>query len=188
VLDYVINRRVPESVGNRSPYVAPHNAFRCKGDDRWCVITVSNDEEWKAFCGVLGNPEWTHSPKFATMSSRKENEDELDELITGWTESREPGEVMRMMQEAGIPAGIVQNVEDIVDFDPQVKAREFLPVRHHPVIGDFMHSRWPFLLSKTPGEIRSFPCLGEHNHYVCTEILGMSENKLEELISLKISG
>jgi crotonobetainyl-CoA:carnitine CoA-transferase CaiB-like acyl-CoA transferase len=88
-----------------------------------------------------------------------------------------------MMQEAGVPAGIVQNAEDIVEYDPQVKAREFFPRRSHPVIGEFMHERWPFILSETPGEIRSFPCLGEHNYYVCTDILGMKPEEFVELIN-----
>jgi benzylsuccinate CoA-transferase BbsF subunit len=181
ILDYIVNKRIPEPVGNRSPYAAPHNAFLCKGDDKWCVIAVSNDEEWEAFCQVLGNPEWAKSPKFATLSARKENEDELEELVNKWSVHYAPREVMTMMQQAGVPAGIVQNAEDIVDHDPQVKAREFLPRRNHSVIGDFLHERWPFLLSQTPGETRSFPCLGEHNHYVCTEILGMSDEEFAEL-------
>jgi benzylsuccinate CoA-transferase BbsF subunit len=183
ILDYTVNGRIPSPVGNRSLYSAPHNAFRCHGDDKWCVIVVSTDDEWKRFCNVVGNPEWTKSSHFATFSRRKENEDELEELISTWTINHTPREVMTMMQEAGVPAGIVQNAEDIVEYDPQVKAREFFPRRSHPVIGEFMHERWPFILSETPGEIRSFPCLGEHNYYVCTDILGMKPEEFVELIN-----
>ena len=186
ILDYTVNNRIAEPAGNRSPYAAPHNAFRCKGDDRWCVIGVSTDEEWEGFCQVLGNPEWAKSPKFATLSARKENETELEELVNKWTMNYTPREVMTMMQEAGVPAGIVQNVEDIVDFDPQVKARELLPRQHHPVIGDFLYTRWPFLFSKTPVLIQRAPCLGEHNHYVCTGILGMSDEDFVELLNSEV--
>jgi benzylsuccinate CoA-transferase BbsF subunit len=186
ILDYAVNNRVQQPMGNRDPRGAPHNAFLCKGDDKWCAIAVFTDEEWEGFCKVLGNPEWTMSHKFATLAARKDNEDELEKLINEWTINHTPKEVMAMMQEAGVPAGVLQTTEDIVDLDPQVKARELLPKRRHPVMGECLHTRWPFILSKTPGEIRTAPCLGEHNYYVCTEILGMSDEEFAELASSEV--
>jgi benzylsuccinate CoA-transferase BbsF subunit len=183
VLNYTINNRIQPPIGSRDPNAAPHNAFRCRGDDRWCVIAVFTDQEWQAFCRVLGNPEWTQSAKFATLSARKENESELEELVTQWTMQYSPREVMTLMQDAGVPAGMVQNVEDIVDFDPQVKARELLLTLHHEVVGDYLHTRWPFIMSKTPPDIKTGPLMGEHNHYICTEILGMSDEEFVELIN-----
>lgn len=186
VLDFTVNGRIQPPIGSSDPYAAPHNAFRCKGDDKWCVIAVFTDEEWGGFCKVLGNPEWTKSPKFATLTARKENENELEEQVNEWTAQYTPQEVMTMMQEAGVPAGIVQNAQDIVDFDPQVKARELLLRMHHPVIGDYLHTRWPFVLSKTPAMIRTGPLIGAHNHYVCTEILGMSDEEFIELVNTEV--
>ena len=38
------------------------------------------------------------------------------------------------------------------------------------------------ILSKTPDKVdRPSPCLGEHTEYVCTQILGMSDEKFVEL-------
>jgi len=186
VLDFTVNGRIQPPVGSRDPHAAPHNAFRCKGDDKWCVIAVFTEEEWQGFCKVLGNPEWTKSPRFATLSARKENENELEEQVNKWTSQYTPQEVMMMMQEAGVPAGIVQNAQDIVDFDPQVKARELLLKMHHPVVGDYLHTRWPFILSKTPAMIRTGPLIGAHNHYICTEILGMSDEEFIELVNAEV--
>jgi len=186
VLDFTVNGRIQPPVGSRDPHAAPHNAFRCKGDDKWCVIAVFTDEEWQGFCKVLGNPEWTKSSRFATLSARKENESELEEQVNKWTSQYTPQEVMMMMQEAGVPAGIVQNAQDIVDFDPQVKARELLLKMHHPVVGDYLHTRWPFILSKTPAMIRTGPLIGAHNHYICTEILGMSDEEFIELVNAEV--
>jgi benzylsuccinate CoA-transferase BbsF subunit len=186
VLDYTINGRIQPPVGSHEPYAAPHNAFRCKGDDRWCVIAVFTEDEWRSFCGVLGNPQWTKSPKFATLEARKKNEGELEEHVNRWTAQYQPHEVMTMMQEAGVPAGVVQNAEDIVDFDPQVRARNLLLRMHHPVIGDYLHTRWPFLLSKTPADIQTGPLIGAHNHYICTEILGMSDEEFVELVNTEV--
>ncbi len=186
VLDYTANGRIQPPVGSRDPHAAPHNAFRCKGDDRWCVIAVFTDEEWQGFCKVLGNPEWTQSPRFATLPARKDNESELEEHVNKWTVQYTPSEVMAMMQGAGVPAAIVQNAEDIVDFDPHGKARELLLQMHHPVVGDYLHTRWPFIMSKTPADIRRGPLIGEHNHYICTEILGMSDEEFVKLINEEI--
>jgi benzylsuccinate CoA-transferase BbsF subunit len=186
VLDFTVNGRIQPPVGSRDPHAAPHNAFRCKGDDKWCVIAVFTDEEWQGFCKVLGNPEWTKSPMFGTLSARKENEDEMEEQVNQWTAQYTPQEVMTMMQEAGVPAGIVQNAQDIVDFDPHVKARELLLKMHHPVVGDYLHTRWPFILSKTPAMIRTGPLIGAHNHYICTEILGMSDEEFIDLVNAEV--
>ncbi len=186
VLDYTVNGRIQPPVGSRDPHAAPHNAFRCKGDDKWCVIAVFSEVEWQGFCRALGNPEWTISTNFATLSARKEHEDDLDRLVNAWTAQFTPEEVMMLMQQAGVPAGIVQNAQEIVDFDPHVKARELLLKMHHPVVGDYLHTRWPFILSKTPAHIRTGPLIGEHNHYICTEILGMSDDEFIKLVNEEI--
>jgi benzylsuccinate CoA-transferase BbsF subunit len=183
ILDWAVNKRVQAPVGNREPLAAPHGAFRCKGDDKWCVIAVFTDKEWRSFCRVIGNPEWTKPPKFASLSLRHENEDELERLVETWTIDHTPQEVMTMMQEAGVPAGVVQNNEDIVDHDPQVKQRGLFPRQQHPVLGECYFTRWPFILSKTPSEVRRSPCLGEHNEYVFTKILGISDEEFIELVN-----
>ncbi|GAG38987.1 unnamed protein product, partial [marine sediment metagenome] len=98
VLDYVVNRRVAERVGNRYPCAAPHNAYRCHGEDRWCAIAVFTDEEWESLCGVIGNPAWTEYARFSNLQSRKENEEELDGLVEEWTINHSAEGVMSMLQ------------------------------------------------------------------------------------------
>ena len=59
----MINGRIVGRMGNRSAYTAPHNVYRCKGEgEKWCAIAVCSDEEWRNFCDVIGNPEWTKDP------------------------------------------------------------------------------------------------------------------------------
>ena len=183
VLEYTVNGRIQPPVGSRDDHAVPHNAFRCKGDDQWCAIAVFTEEEWQGFCRVLGDPAWTKSAKFATFTARKDNEEELEEHVNRWTAQYTPREVMTVLQEAGVPAGAVQNAEDIVDGEPQIKAREVLLNMHHPVVGDYLHTRWPFVMSKTPADIRRGPLIGEDNNYVCTEILGMSDEDFVKLIN-----
>jgi len=210
ILDYTVNNRIQGPMGNRLPYAAPHGAYRCKGeerwrvtalltdqewktlcqdignppwtDERWCVIAVFTDEEWKSFCQAIGNPPWTKEERFATLLGRKENEDELDRLIEEWTRERTPEEVMALMQKNGVAAGVVQNMEDLMVKDPQLRAREFYQVREHPELGAVTYDGLQFKFSATPGDIFRAPLLGEHNDYVYGEILGMSEEEINQCI------
>ena len=95
--------------------------------------------------------------KFATLKSRKENEDELENLISQWTVRIHDYEVMYKMQAAGVPAGVVQTMADIVDNDPQLKEREFLVPIKNPVLGVFGHPTPAFKLTKTKGKVRHAP-------------------------------
>jgi benzylsuccinate CoA-transferase BbsF subunit len=182
-LDYVVNGRKQKQMGNASPYAAPHAAYACQGDDRWCTICVSTDEEWKAFCNVLENPEWTKSPKFSTLQARKQNEDELNQLVETWTRWLTPEEVMLLMQAAGVPAGVVQNNRDLMH-DPQMYSRGHVWWMESEEMGNYPYIGPGPSLSKTPGQPRMpMPNLGEHTQMVCQEFLGMSDEEFVALFS-----
>jgi len=183
IMDYMINGRILERTGNRSSYAAPHGVYRCKGEgERWCAIAVSTEEEWRNFCDVIGNPEWTKDPRFATFMGRKGNEDELDTFVEGWTVNYPPEEVMSLMQAAGVPAGAVESGEDLVA-DPQLNHRGTHVILKHPEIGPHIYQAPPYRFSKTPHELTMpAPCLGQHNEYVLKEILGMSDDEVADLL------
>lgn len=196
ILNYEVNRSITTRMGNRSPYAAPHGAFKCKGqvswmpnqplmDDRWCVIAVRTDEEWKAFCHTTGHPEWITDPRFATLSARKANEDELERLVEGWTANYDPWEVMTRLQDAGVPAGVVQAPSDLYE-DPQLKHRSFFQSVDHIVKGPTWMDGVSFQLSKTPAEIRPAPALGQHNEHVYKKILGFSDEEIADLIAEQV--
>ncbi len=181
LLDYNVNRRVANRMGNHSTYAAPHGIYRCRGEDRWCAIAVYTDKEWESFCQVIGNPAWSNDPKFANLLARKENEEELDRLIDEWTTNHSPEEVMSMMQAAGVSAGVLQAAEELLEHDPQLRHRHFFWELDHPEIGKYHALRPPFVLSKASYELRSAPLLGEHTEYALKEILGMSDEEVAEL-------
>ncbi|MFC2072937.1 CaiB/BaiF CoA transferase family protein, partial [Chloroflexota bacterium] len=182
VLDCAVNHRVASRMGNQSAYAAPHNAYRCRGEDRWCSIAVFTDEEWDSFSQVIGNPTWTSDPKFSTLLARKENEAELDGRIEQWTINYPPEEVMSKMQEAGVAAGVLQTGEDLLDHDPQLRHRRFFCELEHPEVGKYFALRPSFRLSKCPGELQRAPLLGEHNEYALKELLGMTDEEIAELV------
>ncbi len=177
LLDYSVNNREAKRKGNRSSGSAPHEAYRCKGNDRWCVIAARNDEEWHNFCEVIGDPPWTQNPIFQTMLGRKANEDELNSLIEEWTLKYDAEEVEDLMQAAAVPAGVVKTGQDLFN-DPQLAHRNHFWKVNHMEIGEHYSEGINFALSKTPGSIQSDgPCLGEDTAHVCTEILGMSDEE-----------
>jgi benzylsuccinate CoA-transferase BbsF subunit len=179
LLDYLVNNRTQSRHGNKLPHAAPHGAYPCKGEDRWCVIAVFTEEEWKACCDVMGNPPWTTESRFLTLKRRKENEDELDKLIGQWTKEKTPEEVMKLMQGRGVAAGVVENGADMFR-DEQMTACNYLLTLDHPE-GESLVENITIGFSDTPAEIRRpGPTLGQHNEYVYKEVLGMSEDEINQ--------
>lgn len=176
MLDYDVNQRELAPTGNQCVYAAPYGPYRCKGDDRWCAIAVSTDEEWGIFCNVIGNPAWTKDQKFSTLLSRLKNHHELDTLVEEWTINFEAKEVMAMMEAAGVPAGVVSNAQDLFE-DPQLKHYHHFHELDHPAMGKCAFYQGPgFRLSEADYEVARPPLLGEDNEYVYTKILGISDN------------
>ena len=181
VLDYTVNGREPALTGNRRTYAAPHGAYRCQGDDRWVAITVHTDEEWRAFCRVLGNPDWTNDPRFATLEGRVQNGDELDQHINEWTAGFTAEQVMTMMQQAGVAAGVVATAEDS-EKDPQLAVYDFFHEIEHPYLGKQKFYHPPgFTLSEAAAERHRPVFLGEHTEYICKEILGISDSEFARM-------
>jgi benzylsuccinate CoA-transferase BbsF subunit len=182
LLEWQANKHLCSRNGNRISNAAPHGVFPCIGEDRWCAIAVFTDQEWEAFCRVIGEPPWTKEPRFATLGARKKNEDELEALTAEWTKQNSAEQIMQKMQAAGVAAGVVQTMEDLLERDYQLKGREFLIPLEHPVIGTFGHPTPAFKLSKTKAQVRTSPCLGEHTEYVCTQLLGMPDEEFVRLM------
>ena len=184
-LDRAVNNHEPERIGNASPDTAPHSAYRCKGDDRWLTLSVNNDDEWKALCQILGEPHWFTDPRFNIPAARKENEDELNRLIEKHTVHFRAEELMKLLQQEGVPSGVVQNHEDLLE-DPQLNYRDFWWWLDHKEIGSYPHLGAPFSMSGTPAKARlPAPCFGEHTEYICLELLKMP---IEEFDSLLVEG
>jgi len=188
LLEYNVNKRILERNGNRHAFAAPHNAYRCKGEDRWCVISIFSDEEWEKLCKLMNREDLLSDPRFKTILLRKQNEEKLDQEIENWTSKLTAEEIFKILQKNGIMAGIVQNMEDIF-LDPQLNYRGFWPELNHPEVGKIHGEAPPFILSKTNFKIdRAAPCLGEHNELVFKKFLGYSNEEYEKLVKDGIIG
>jgi benzylsuccinate CoA-transferase BbsF subunit len=180
-LEQAMNGRSPGRAGNRDRTMAPHNCYRCAEDDRWVTIAVATDEEWRALCAVIADPR-LEDERFADGYSRWLNQDELDQIISEWTASRSPQEVTQTLQAAGVAAMIAHDGRSLVE-DPQLNERGLMEWVEHPLSGRRLLAGPPWRFSKTPASIRQpAPLLGQHNHYVLHDLLGMSEDEIQRLV------
>lgn len=187
IVDYSMNREERPPIGNRHPFLAPHNRFPSAGDDRWLVVSCESDSQFAGLSAAMGMPELATDERFATNAARKSNEDELDAIIGGWTSVRGHYEAMHLLQQRGVPAGAVLTAPELVS-DPHLRARGAWVEHTHPDAGTWEMEAPPWRLSRTPGHIRMpAPGFGQHNSYVFRELLGLSEPDLEALYAAGIT-
>jgi len=186
LMDYIMNGRVQSRDGNRDRIMAPHNCYRCKGDDKWVSIAIATDDEWQAFCSAAGHPEWADDERFSDAYTRHVNQAELDGLVTAWTVNHTHYEVMEILQEAGVAAVPSFSNQEIFG-DPHFKARGLAAEVDHPAMGRQVVFGPPWRLSETPARVeRSAPLIGEHNEYVFGDLLGMSTAEMQRLVEAEI--
>ncbi|MCL4370508.1 MAG: CoA transferase [Chloroflexi bacterium] len=182
LLDYSSNGNLATRMANRSREAAPHGAYRCRGEDRWCVLSCSSDEEWRKLCAVMGQGPLGTDARFATLAARKQNEEELDQIIAAWTSRQEAEQVVDGLQSAGLRSAPVNTMRDIYAC-PQLRHRNFWHLLDHAEMGKHHYEDSPFKLSKTPSKIQKpAPLLGEHNEYFYTELLGIPKEEYEQLV------
>ncbi|MGH2589087.1 MAG: CaiB/BaiF CoA transferase family protein, partial [Dehalococcoidia bacterium] len=188
ILDFAVNGRGylasggPPGNRSRGPQIAPHNTYRCRGDDRWVTIVCENEEHWDALCRVMGDPAWTRDECFRTNASRYEHQDALDTHIEQWTRGLDPYDVMYLLQAEGIPAGVVQNQRDKSEHDPQLHARGFYTRADHPNLGEHDFEGLPVQFSRSAWSVRrGAPLLGEHSIDVYHDLLGRTDTEIATL-------
>jgi crotonobetainyl-CoA:carnitine CoA-transferase CaiB-like acyl-CoA transferase len=183
ILEYSIEGREPKRLGNRSKLACPSNVYRCKGEDRFCAIEVLNDDQWKNLCEAMGKSTLSHDPRFLSPEKRKEHEEEVDRIVEEWTSTLSAEEITEILQRRGVPAGIVKDARDLYS-DPQLRWRNMFWELKHSEVGPFTHLGPSFILSKTPARAkRPSPTLGQDTHTILTEIVGISDEELVELVN-----
>jgi len=171
--------------GNRHWKYAPQGCYRCKGDDKWVVITVRTEAEWERFCDVLGHSEWKVDGRFMSVSQRIANHDDLDKLIETWTRERENMEIMALLQENHICAGAVLDMEDLCKNCHLTERGYFVHEEESP---EKRFLGMPFILSRGAGRVAwRGPALGRHNEYVLCDLLGIPKKDVKPLQENEIS-
>jgi benzylsuccinate CoA-transferase BbsF subunit len=180
ILEYVLNRNVQQRAANWHPTMAPHNVYRCRGEDRWLAIAIDRDSTWQALCRVIGRDQLATDPRFATSIARKRNEAALDEEIALWTATRGHIEAMDMLQAAGVAASAVFSTDEIA-VNPQFVHRgtfQTVPLANSESLA---LGRVAWLAREAASVIRRGPGYSEHTASVLAELLEMSDTEIETL-------
>ena len=184
IMDFTVNGRISERMGNQDTLMSPHGCYPCTDDDKWIAIAVSTDEQWSALCDVLECPEWPADTRFADALSRWNHRDAIDALLSEATVSHEQYALMTALQTKGVPAGAVLDGKSLL-FDPHLKDRGFYEVaEHHSSTGmpPLPYSSRPWKFSGTPAELRAAaPTLGQHNRFVLSELMGANAQQVEAM-------
>ncbi|PZW48050.1 benzylsuccinate CoA-transferase BbsF subunit [Humitalea rosea] len=181
VLDQAITGQEPQRVGNRSARHAPHNVFRCKGEDRWCAVTVLTDAQWLALARTIGAEALAADPQLATAAGRVARADELEAAVTRWTRLHEAEAVMSALQAAGVPAGVVADPRSLIEQDPQLRHRGYWQRLDHPELKVATYTSPPFRLDGERVELTRPPLIGEHTDAVLAGILGYDAARIAAL-------
>jgi crotonobetainyl-CoA:carnitine CoA-transferase CaiB-like acyl-CoA transferase len=184
ILDYTVNGNEWDAMGYREilgePY-APYGCYPCAGEDSWIIIACAGDEEWQSMIKIIGKSSWAAEPKFATKSGRNQHRDELDQRLSQWTHKYTAKQIFRLLQEAGVAAGIPSSGEDLFH-DIHLRARGHIVETDAQPWGKITHHGLPGIPSlSTANAARPAPWIGRHNDQVFGEILGLSVERIEEL-------
>ena len=191
LMDYSFNGRVRGTFGNRHPSKAPNGIFPCRptgGAARWIAIAVATDEQFAALAEAMGAPALADDPRFADVVARFEHQDELEPLLEAWTAQQRPRELMLQLQAAGVPAAELLRQEELRD-DPHLRERGFWQEVTHPEAGTHSYPAPVAHFRDQPLRIRTpAPLLGEHNEEILQGLLGLGDERFQQLIDDEIVG
>jgi crotonobetainyl-CoA:carnitine CoA-transferase CaiB-like acyl-CoA transferase len=193
LLDMSINHRQPQphKWSSQEGPAAPHGVYKCRprgqDADRWIVISVSTQEQWRRFTAAIGNPPWVSDLRFRTLYSRMRHNRELDEFIGRWAAEQEAEAAMSLLQDAHVAAGLVENIEDAALRDPQFAVRGYWPAVTMPDGTKNQVSGMPYKLSMTPPAVlNGAHAVGADANYVLGELLGIGRAEQEQLVKDKV--
>lgn len=143
---------VQPRTGNRSRNNAPRNTYRA-ADGSWLAVSTSAQSVAERVMRLVGRPELTREPWFATGSGRAEHTDELDAAVGDWIAQHTRDEVLAAFDKAEAAVAPVYDVRDVMD-DPQYRALDSVTEVPDAELGPIRMQNILFRLSETPGGIR----------------------------------
>jgi crotonobetainyl-CoA:carnitine CoA-transferase CaiB-like acyl-CoA transferase len=152
------------------------------------ALAIESDAQWSALTGLLGAPRWV-TGEMASVAGRRAAHDEIDEHLRTAFEAHQRDELVETLAGAGVPAAPVLPIACLVEIE-QLRARGYVEQVDHPVVGMREMQGIPFRFSTRSGPWfeRPAPTLGQHNHEVLTEVLGLTDADLEDLAKAGVIG
>jgi len=176
ILHQSVYGQSPRRSGNKHPDHAPHGVYPCEGDDAWVVIQVTDEIQWQRLQDLI-----PALAPFGDVDERLDKREALDECVRAWTQQRPAAVVMQLLQGVGVTAAKLNNAQAILD-EPHLQDRGYLQWLEREYVGVQPHPSPPFRVTADPIPITSpAPTLGQHNHDILGELLGLGAAELEEL-------
>jgi len=185
LLLYEVYGQIRKQVGNLG-FHSYIGCFQAK-DGKWVLFSGTTNAIWKRLTRAIGREDMASDTRFSTNDMvRFDNAELINPILEEWVSQKTSDEVVSILQDARVPCGIVNTVDQLLD-DPQVKARDMILYADYPGLGKIPLPGIPVKLSKTPGDVQSVaPMIGEHNEEVYCGLLGMSAEELDRLKSAEI--
>ncbi|MFJ7308872.1 CaiB/BaiF CoA transferase family protein [Peribacillus frigoritolerans] len=185
MLDYYVNGKVTERMGNRDLQMAPHGVYPCRdteaGDSSFVAIAVRNDAEWKRLATLVNGEKLANDVRFVSIEDRLLSCDLLDEIIGEWTAQMPANEVETLLQSNHIPAHNVASSVDALS-DPQLQYQGHFIELDHPLHRKTVVEGARYKFSDTTAVVtRPAPTYGQDNEYILRYILNYDANRIAEL-------
>lgn len=165
--------------GLRDVTFVPWGFFEAR--DGWVVIMCGNESMWAPLATAMGRADMIKDERYANFQVRYDNRDEVYRVVEDWVRARGAQEIVDIMAEAGVPCDRVNTIEEAVRH-PQALAREILVDRDHPTLGRMRVMNSGLHFSRTAADIHGHPpFLGEHNRDVLEGLLGLPQDRIDQL-------
>jgi crotonobetainyl-CoA:carnitine CoA-transferase CaiB-like acyl-CoA transferase len=180
-MSYLGSGIVPKPMGTSFPTIVPYRVYRAS--DREVAVAVGSERLWSIFCAAIERPDLERHPRYRTNPLRIENRHELEPVLENVFAARSALEWVERLQSAGVPSSLVRNFEEVSHHE-QTEVRKMFPILSHPAAGPHKVTGTPVKLSETPGQPNlPAPLLGEHTRRVLNKMFGLSDDRVDDLIS-----
>jgi crotonobetainyl-CoA:carnitine CoA-transferase CaiB-like acyl-CoA transferase len=164
--------------------LVPSALYPCKpgGPNDYVYVFTSraNPEHWTRLLKAIGREDLVGDPHYDTNQARSARAAEVDEIIAQWTRQHSKEDAMKIIGEAGVPAGAVFDTLELMN-DPSLAARGIMQRIEHPTTGEVTMPAWPVRFDGAPPRVKPSPLLGQHNAAVLGDWLGIGSAEVEAL-------
>ncbi len=173
----------PPKIGRVHSGYAPYGLY--KGKNGVAAIAMLSENRWEDLIRTMGEKyEWMLAdPRLKDVTSRCQNAAVIHQALDEWVMAQDSvEEVERLLDEVKVPCMRARTIEELADTDPQITARDMMPLVDQPFIGPVKMYGSPIKMSETPSLIRGYsPLLGEHNYQVLKKFLGYTDEEVQAL-------
>jgi crotonobetainyl-CoA:carnitine CoA-transferase CaiB-like acyl-CoA transferase len=164
------------TVMHAHPYIpAPYGFYATKDG----YLALSSGRQIPELSRILGVPDLSADPRFATPAARNEHRQDFEQLLEEALQHKTTAEWMELMEPEGLFAAPVKSFAEAFT-DEQVAQQGMIATIESPV-GELKLPAPPYRLSRTPAAVRTAPPRhGEHTDEVL-ESVGFSRDEIDRL-------